>query len=93
MDCNLSFFRNHEEGNPVMKKLYLLLFVGALSAMATGCGQPSGSTATDDKAAAPAAEAAAPAAEAAAPAAEAAAPAAEAAAPASTEDAAAKPAE
>ena len=62
-----------------MKKLYLLLFVGALSAMATGCGQPSGSTATDDKAAKPAAEAAAPAAEAAAPAA--------------TEDAAAKPAE
>ena len=72
-----------------MKKLYLLLFVGALSAMATGCGQPSGSTATDDKAAKPAAEAAAPAAEAA----EAAAPAAEAAAPAATEDAAAKPAE
>ena len=48
-----------------MKKLYMLLFVGALSAIVIGCGQPSGGAATGDKAAKPAADAAAPAADAA----------------------------
>ena len=76
-----------------MKKLYMLLFVGALSAIVIGCGQPSGGAATGDKAAKPAAPAAKPAADAAAPAADAAAPAADAAAPAAKDDASDKAAE
>lgn len=72
-----------------MKKLYMLLFVGALSAIVIGCAQPSGDTATGDKAAKPAAPAAKPA----APAADAAAPAADAAAPAAKDDASDKAAE
>ena len=73
-----------------MKKLYMLLFVGALSAIAIGCGQPSGGTATGDKAAEPAAPAAKPAADTAAPAAK---PAADATAPAAKDDASDKAAE
>ena len=63
MDFNRSFFYNFEEGNLAMKKLYMLLFVGVLTAVVVGCGQPSGTgagsssdsgdspaTATDDHA-------------------------------------------
>ncbi len=76
-----------------MKKLYMLLFVGALSALVIGCGQPSGGAATGDKAAKPATDEAAPAADEAAPAADAAAPAADEAAPAAKDDASDKAAE